>query len=64
MYSGSDAEHLLKIVLQRQEAVRDQARNEGEAMCVSRFSHGTRLTAFKLWRLHVMVWFEDARGAR
>ena len=59
MYSGVDPEYLLKMVLQRQEAIRDQVRREAEVLYVSRFSRRARLATFKLWRLHVMVWFED-----
>ncbi len=63
MYSGADPEHLLKVVLQRQEALRVQASNEVEAGRASRSSRGARLAAFRLWRLHVMVWFEDVHGS-
>lgn len=63
MYSGVDPEYLLKMVLQRQETIRDQARKEAEVLRVSRLSCRARLATFKLWRLHVMVWFEDVRGS-
>jgi hypothetical protein len=63
MYSGFDPEQALGMVLQRQEETRAQVRREAEARRVSGASRGRSPVAFKLWRLHVMVWFGDAREA-
>jgi hypothetical protein len=63
MYSGSDPEHLLAEVLRRQEEVRAEARRGAEVRRASRSFRGWSPRAFRLWRLHVMVWFEDAPRA-
>ena len=63
MYSGFDPEQALGMVLQRQEETRARVRREVEARRVSRPSRGRSPVAFRLWRLHVMVWLGDARGA-
>jgi hypothetical protein len=63
MYSGFDPQGTLKMVLQRQEETRTRVRREAEARRVSRPSRGRSPAAFKLWRLHVMVWLDDARRA-
>ena len=63
MYSGFDPQQALGMVLQRQEEVRAQVRQEAEGRRVSRSSRRRSPAAFKLWRLHVMVWLDDARGA-
>lgn len=63
MYSGYDPEQLLKIISGRQEEIRAEARREAGARRLARPLQRARLTTFKLWRLHVMVWFEDARRA-
>jgi hypothetical protein len=63
MYSGFDPQQALEVVLQRQEETRTQARREAEARRVSRPSRGRSPVAFRLWRLHVMVWLGDAREA-
>ncbi|HET7480928.1 MAG TPA: hypothetical protein VFJ72_15595 [Rubrobacteraceae bacterium] len=62
MFAGSDPEHLLGMISQRQEEMRVAAREEAEVRR-ARPLRGARLAAFRLWRLHVMVWFEDARRA-
>jgi len=49
--------------LRRQEETRAQVRREAEARRVSRPSRERNPVAFKLWRLHVMVWLGDARKA-
>ncbi len=63
MYSGFDPQQTLGMVLQRQEETRTRARREAEARRVSQPSRGRSPVAFKLWRLHVMVWLGDAREA-
>jgi hypothetical protein len=63
MYSGFDPQQSLGMVLQRQEETRARVRREAEARRVSRPSRGRSPVAFKLWRLHVMVWVGDAREA-
>ena len=61
MYSGFDPGQALGMVLQRQEETRDLVRREAEARRLSRPSRGRSPVAFKVWRLHVMVWLDDAR---
>jgi hypothetical protein len=63
MYPGSDPEHLVAEVLRRQEEVRAEARREAEVRRASRSFRRWRPRAFRLWRLHVMVWFEDTPRA-
>ena len=63
MYSGFDPQQALEVVLQRQEETRTLARREAEARRVSRSSRGRSPVAFRLWRLHVMVWLGEAREA-
>jgi hypothetical protein len=63
MYSGIGPEQALEMVVQRQEETRAGVRREAEARRVSEASRGRSPVAFKLWRLHVMVWFGDAREA-
>lgn len=63
MHPGSDPEHLLAEVLRRQEAVRAEVRRGAEVRRASRAFRGWSPRAFRLWRLHVMVWFEDAPRA-
>ena len=63
MYSGSEPQQALGLVLQRQEETRARVRREAEARRVSRPSRGRSPVAFRLWRLHVMIWLGDARGA-
>jgi hypothetical protein len=50
------------MVLQRQEETRAQVRREAAARRVSRPSRGRSPVAFKLGRLHVMVWLGEARN--
>ncbi len=61
MYSGFDPQRALEVVLQRQEETRTLARREAEARRASRPSRGRSPVAFRLWRLHVMVWLGEAR---
>jgi hypothetical protein len=63
MYSGFDPQQSLGMVLQRQEEARTRVRGEVEARRATRPSRGRSPVAFKLWRLHVMVWVGDAREA-
>ena len=63
MYSGSEPQQALGMVLQRQEETRARVRREAEARRVSRPSRGRSPVAFRLWRLHVMIWLGDAREA-
>jgi hypothetical protein len=63
MYSSFDPQQSLGMVLQRQEEVRAQVRRGTEGRRVSRPSRERGPAAFKLWRLHVMVWLDDARKA-
>ena len=66
MYSGFDPQRALEVVLQRQEETRTLARLEAEARRVSRVSRPSRgrsPVAFRLWRLHVMVWLGEAHEA-
>ena len=63
MYTGFDPRQALEMVQQRQEETRDLVRREAEARRVSRLSREWSPMAFKLWRIHVMVWLGDARRA-
>ena len=63
MYTGFDGRQALEMVQQRQEEARELVRREAEARRVSRETRGRSPVAFKLWRLHVMVWLGEARGA-
>ena len=63
MYFGFDPQQALEMVVQRQEEMRAQVRREAEARRVTRPSRGRSPVAFKLWRLHVMVWLGEAREA-
>ena len=62
MHSGFDPEYLLKVVSQRQNEIRAQVQQETGFRRDSRALRGARLKTFKLWRLHIMVWFEGARS--
>lgn len=63
MYFGSDPRHVLDEVSRGRKALREEARLESEAKRASRSSRGWRPRAFRLWRLHVMVWVEDGSEA-
>ena len=62
MYSGSNTQHVLREVERRQGELREQARVEAEARRASGSFRTRSPAAFRLWRLHVMVWIEDARS--
>lgn len=62
MYWGSDARHVLDEVARRQEELRDRARLEAEARRAAPAPRQRSPAAFKLWRLHVMVWVESPRS--
>ena len=62
VYSGFDPRQGLGMVLERQGELRTRVRREAEARRVARTFRGRSPAAFKLWRLHVMVWLEDVRG--
>jgi hypothetical protein len=61
MHSGFDPQLALGMVLQRHEETRARVRREAEARRVFRPSRGRSPVAFRLWRLHVMLWLGDAR---
>jgi hypothetical protein len=63
MYSGFDPQQSLGMVLQRQEETRALVRREAEARRVTRPSRARSPVAFRLGRLHVMLWLGDARRA-
>ncbi len=60
--SGFDPRQALGMVLERQGELRTLVRREAEARRVARTFRGRSPAAFKLWRLHVMVWVEEGRG--
>ena len=63
MYPGVGPERLLGEVLRRQGEIRAEAQRGAEVRRVSRPVREGGPAAFRLWRLHVMVWFERARRA-
>lgn len=63
MYSGSDPRHRLDAVLKRQEEIREQARLEAMSREVSAVEVTRSPVAFRLWRLHVMLWLDGPRKA-
>lgn len=63
MYPGLDPQDQLGEVLRRQEETRTRVRREAEARRVERSPRRRSPVAFKFWRLHVMVWLDDARRA-
>lgn len=63
MYPGASPERILEEVLRRQAEIRAEARRGSEVRRDSRPVGGRGPAAFRLWRLHVMVWFERARKA-
>lgn len=63
MYPGLDPEGAVREVLRRQEEIRERAWMEAEARRAKRPSLVRGLAAFRLWRLHVMVWVERAPRA-
>lgn len=64
MYAGFHPQHQLDLVERRQAEIRAQARLDAETRRDSRSSRGRTPVAFRLGRLHVMLWFDGAHGAR
>lgn len=62
MYLGTDPEYALGEMKRRQAEVREEVREAGLARRSVRASRG-RLSSFRIWRLHVMVWFEGPKEA-
>jgi hypothetical protein len=62
IYSGADPEGALELVRGRQTEMRERIQAEADARHHTRPERGSRLAAFRLWRLHVMVWVEEGRG--
>ena len=63
LYSGADPEGTLELVRGRQTEIRERVQAEADGRRRPRPERGSRLAAFRLWRLHVMVWVEEGRGA-
>ncbi len=61
-YSGAHPEGALELVRGRQTEMRERVQAEADVRRRTRPERGTRLAAFRLWRLHVMVWVEEGRG--
>jgi hypothetical protein len=62
LYPGADPEGTLELVRGRQTEMRERVRAEADVRRHARPERGSRLAAFRLWRLHVMVWVEERRG--
>ena len=62
IYAGADAQGALELVRGRQTEMRERIQAEAEVRRHTRPERGSRLAAFRLWRLHVMVWVEEGRG--
>ena len=62
LYPGADPEGTLELVRGRQTEMRERVQAEADVRRRTRPERGTRLAAFRLWRLHVMVWVEEGRG--
>jgi hypothetical protein len=62
LYSGAVPEGALELVQARQTEMRERVQAEADVRRRTRPERGTRLAAFRLWRLHVMVWVEEGRG--
>jgi hypothetical protein len=62
LYSGADPEGTLELVRGRQTEIRERVRAEADVRRHTRSERGSRLAAFRLWRVHVMVWVEEGRG--
>ncbi len=58
MHLGSDPRQVLNEMSREREALREEVRLGSEAKGNSWFVRGWRPRAFKLWRLHVMVWVD------
>ena len=42
--------------------MRERVRGEADVRRYTRPERNSRLAAFRLWRLHVLVWVEEGRG--
>lgn len=62
LYSGADPEGALELVRGRQTEMRERVQAEADVRRRTRPERRSRLAAFRLWRLHVMVWVEERRG--
>ena len=62
LYPGADPEGTLELVRGRQTEMRERIQAEAGIRRHTRPERGSRLAAFRLWRLHVMVWVEERRG--
>ena len=62
LYSGTDPESALELVRGRQTEMRERIQAEADVRRYTRPERGSRLAAFRLWRLHVLVWVEEGRG--
>ena len=60
--SGADPEGALELVRARQTEMRERIQAEADVRRHTRPERGARLAAFRLWRVHVMVWVEERRG--
>jgi hypothetical protein len=62
LYPGADPEGTLELVRGRQTEMREWVRAEADVGRYTRLERKSRLAAFRLWRLHVLVWVEEGRG--
>ena len=62
LYSGADPEGTLELVRGRQTEMRERIQAEAAVRRYTRLERKSRLAAFRLWRLHVLVWVEEGRG--
>jgi hypothetical protein len=62
LYPGADPEGTLELVRGRQTEMRERIQAKADIRRHTRPERRSRLAAFRLWRLHVMVWFEERRG--
>ncbi len=62
IYAGADAQGALELVRGRQTEMRERVQAEADVRRRTQPERGSRLAAFRLWRLHVMVWVEEGRG--
>ena len=62
LYPGADPEGALELVRGRQKEMRERIQAEADGRRHTRPERGSRSAAFRLWRLHVMVWVEEGRG--
>jgi hypothetical protein len=62
LYPGADPEGTFELVRGRQTEMRERVRGEADVRRYTRPERKSRLAAFRLWRLHVLVWVEEGRG--